>query len=37
MITPGQTFRVPGEFAVTVARATKAPMQLKVALAASLR
>jgi hypothetical protein len=36
-VTPGQTFRVPGEFAVTVGRATKAPMQLKVALAATLR
>jgi hypothetical protein len=36
-IAPGQTYRVPGEFSVTVARATKAPMQLKVSLAATLR
>ena len=36
-ITPGQTFRVPGEFAVTVARATKAPMRLSVSLASTLR
>jgi hypothetical protein len=36
-IVPGQTFRVPGEFAVRVAPATKAPMHLSVTLASTLR
>jgi len=37
VITPGQTFRVPGAFSVAVARVTKTPMRLKVSLAATLR
>jgi hypothetical protein len=37
VITPGQTFRVPGEFSVKVARLTKTPMRLNVSLAATLR
>jgi hypothetical protein len=37
VITPGQTFRVPGEFSVKVARVTKMPMRLNVSLSATLR
>jgi hypothetical protein len=37
VITPGQTFRVPGEFSVKVARLAKTPMRLNVSLAATLR
>lgn len=37
VITPGQTFRVAGEFTVKVARAVKTPMRLSVRLAATLR
>jgi hypothetical protein len=37
VITPGQTFRVPGEFSVKVARATTTPMRLNVSLSATLR
>jgi hypothetical protein len=34
-VLPGQTFRVPGEFAVTVGRAARAPMMLNVSLAST--
>jgi len=37
VITPGQTFRVPGEFSVKVAKLTKMPMRLNVSLSATLR
>jgi hypothetical protein len=37
VVTPGQTFRVPGEFSVKVARIAKTPMRLQVSLSAALR
>ena len=37
VITPGQTFRVRGEFSVKVARAAKTPIRLSVSLSATLR
>ena len=37
VIAPGQTFRVPGEFSVKVAKLTKMPMRLNVSLSATLR
>jgi hypothetical protein len=37
VITPGQTFRVPGEFSVKVARIAKTPMRLNISLSATLR
>jgi Peptidase M66 len=36
-ITAGQTFRVAGEFSVTVKRAARVPLRLRVSLAATLR
>jgi hypothetical protein len=37
VVAPGQTYRVPGEFAVKVARAVKTPLRLNVRLAATLK
>jgi hypothetical protein len=37
VITPGQTFRVRGEFSVKVARVARTPMRLSVSLSATLR
>ena len=37
VITPGQTFRVQGEFSVKVARVAKTPMRLNISLSATLR
>jgi hypothetical protein len=37
VITPGQTFRVQGEFSVKVVRIAKTPMRLQVSLSAALR
>jgi hypothetical protein len=37
VITPGQTWRVPGEFSVKVAKIAKTPMRVNVSLAATLR
>jgi hypothetical protein len=37
VITPGQTFRVPGEFSVKVARMARTPMRLNISLSATLR
>jgi len=37
VITPGQTFRVPGEFSVKVARIARTPMRLNISLSATLR
>ena len=36
VITPGQTWRVPGEFSVKVARVAKTPIRINVSLAATL-
>jgi hypothetical protein len=37
VITPGQTFRVAGEFSVKVARILRTPMRLNISLSATLR
>jgi hypothetical protein len=37
VITPGQTFRVQGEFSIKVVRIAKMPMRLQVSLSAALR
>jgi hypothetical protein len=37
VVVPGQTFRVPGEFSVNVARVARTPMRLNVRIAATVR